>query len=451
MSFRPFVITKIRAVNCLKRSLPQVFTIFMLFPGTIGFAADGGGKTGKFTITIDAGHGGKDTGAPGKKSVEKNLALGIALKLGHYLESLIEDIDVYYTRKTDVFIPLYERAQIANRNKSDLFVSIHINAVKNRTAPTGTSTYVMGFSRSSENLDLVMQENKAMLLEQDFQSRYSGFDPTSPESYILFNNMQNNNLTQSLELAASVQDHLRIKAQRKDLGVHQGNLVVLWGCAKPSILVEAGFISNPQEEEFLMSENGQDIIASALYEAIKEYKEAVDSKVSDITQVPAENQRATPKVVENPVKRKDSISKATETSHKVKENVVIQNPPAKKTVDSSALVKPVQTTGKDIQATKTTPADSSSRENFGGKIEFRIQVLASNKHLAPGAKEFNGATDLTETQDNGMFKYLSRPCATYEEAIELKSKFNEKFQGTFVVAFVDGKRVPLNVALQRKK
>lgn len=359
----------------------------------------------KFTVTIDAGHGGKDTGAPGKKSVEKNIALGIALKLGHYIESLMEDVNVFYTRKTDVFIPLIERGQIANRNNSDVFISIHVNAIKNKTAPTGTSTYVMGFSRSAENLDLVKEENKAILLEPDYKTTYANFDPKSAESVIMFNNFQNNNLTQSLGLAAAVQDELRTRAQRKDIGVCQGNLCVLWGCAKPSILIETGFITNPQEEEFLMSDNGQDIIASAIYMAFRQYKESIDAKVGNLVKTAVPNG-------ENDKKEIETV-KTTE--------------PEKKTADTVSNIKP------------------------GSDLEYRVQILASLKKLPLNAKEFKGVQGLKEIQTGGYYKYLSKPVKTYQEALELRRQMGDSFHGAFIVAFKNGERVPYNTVIDLRK
>lgn len=390
------------------------FVIIVLLVSIVNLPAPAQPSPGKkFTVTIDAGHGGKDTGAPGKKSVEKNIALGIALKLGHYLESLMEDVDVYYTRKTDVFITLDERAQIANRNNSDLFISIHVNAIKNKTAPYGTSTYVMGFSRSAENLDLVMQENKAILLEPDYKTRYAGFDPTSPESYIIFNNVQNNNLTQSLELAASVQDELRTRAQRKDIGVHQGNFLVFWKCAKPCILVETGFITNPQEEEFLMTEDGQDIIASAIYMAFREYKESADEKVGVLTK-----------------------------------NAVADVESEKKTIEPEK--KTIETVKKTVGPEKKT-ADTVSAMRSGSEVEYRVQILASLKKLPLNAKDLKGVKDLKEIKLDGYYKYLSKPVKTYQEALELRRQMGASFPGAFIVVFKNGERIPYNSVIDVKK
>jgi len=412
------VITDKQGNHCFKRFLSLTFLMtIVLLTSIVNLPSSAQSSPGKkFAVTIDAGHGGHDTGAPGKKSVEKNIALGIALKLGHYIESLMENVDVYYTRKTDVFIPLYERAQIANRNKSDLFISIHVNANK-KSAPTGTSTYVMGFSRSAENLDLVMQENKAILLEKDYQTKYAGFDPTSPESYIIFNNVQNNNLTQSLEIAAAVQDQLRTRGQRKDIGVHQGNLVVLWGCAKPSVLIETGFISNVQEEEFLMTDDGQDIIASAIYTAFREYKESVDSKIS---------------VLAKTVITKPEIEKKTEdTEKKGKES---EKGPVKEQVKVIS-----------------NPVDSISSLGSGSDAEYRVQIVASLKKLLPNARDFKGIKGLKEFNIDGYYKYMSQSVKTYQEALELRRKLGASFQGAFIVAFKNGERVPLNTIIDNRE
>lgn len=432
------VITDKRQIHCFKSLfLPPLLLFIFLFPMTgirTVLAQPASGK--KFTVTVDAGHGGKDTGAPGKKSVEKNIALAIALKLGHYIESQMEDVNVYYTRKTDVFIPLYERAQIANRNKSDLFISIHVNANK-KSSPTGTSTYVMGFSRSAENLDLVMQENKAILLEQDYQTKYAGFDPTSPESYIIFNNVQNNNLTQSLEIAAAVQDKLRSFSQRKDIGVHQGNLVVLWGCAKPSILVETGFISNPQEEEFLMTDDGQDLIANGIFKAFKDYKESIDSRFADVAQAGNPKPDAEKKAIEVE-KKPEEIAKGTMETVKNSDKVEKVKGETEKKSDEDLL-----------RATK--PEKTRVENETGSEVEFRIQVIASIKKLPKDAREFKGIKGLKEIQLDGYYKYMSEAVKTYGEALELRRQMAVTFSGAFIVAFKNGEKVPLNSVTNQSK
>jgi N-acetylmuramoyl-L-alanine amidase len=425
-----------------------IINLFTFFPGidTSKLTAQGSAEK-KFTVTIDAGHGGKDSGAPGKKSLEKNIALGIALKVGHYIESLMDDVSVHYTRKIDVFIPLYERAQIANRNKSDLFISIHVNANK-KSAPTGVSTYVMGHSKSAENLELVMQENKAIFLEQDYQTNYPNFDPTSPESHIISNNVQNNNLTQSLELASAVQDQLRSRAQRKDMGVHQGNLVVLWACTTPSVLIETGFISNPQEEEFLMTDNGQDIIASAIYMAFREYKETVDSRVNDAIKTSTQVATTSKKVA-------GADKKVEEPEKTVRESVNPTTTQEKKVVDIVQKEKePVKELPKEGGNSTVTTAPSVSSNNSAGSsstLEYRVQVLASQKKLHLTAKDFKGVKELQELHIDGYYKYYSKAVDSYQQALAIKQELGAYFKGAFIVAFKNGIKVPLPPVDQRKK
>ncbi len=450
--------------HCLNRCLPVIILLLTVLSASLFTepAAAQSNSEKKFTVTIDAGHGGHDSGARGKNSYEKNLALGIALKLGHYIESLMDDVNVYYTRKTDVFIPLYERAQIANKNKSDLFISVHVNAIdtkKNKSNPHGTSTYVMGFSRSADNLDLVMQENKAVLLEKDYKTRYVDFDPTSPESYILYNNVKNNNLSESLEIASAVQDQFRTRGQRKDMGVHQGNLVVLWGSTMPSVLIETGFISNPQEEAFLMTEDGQDIIASAIYMAIRGYKESVDQKVSSLSQ--SESQKAETAAKQPVVENKPVMTekKAAEPEKKVPDTIKGVPEPEKKSTDTAKKTaepakKPVEIEKKTVETEqKVTVKDTTqtvAAVNSGA--EFRVQILASLVKLPIDAREFKGQKNLKEFYIDGYYKYMSQPVKNYQEALDLKRQLNATFQGAFIVGFLNGEKVPLSkITDQRKK
>jgi N-acetylmuramoyl-L-alanine amidase len=231
------------------------------------------------TVVIDAGHGGKDPGALGKKSKEKDIALSIALKVGDYIEQNIPGVKVVYTRKTDVFIELYKRAEVANKIQADVFMSIHVNAnVSSKLF--GTSTYVMGLHKSQENLEVAKLENSVILKEEGYKNNYRGFDPNSPESHIILTLLQNAHLEQSLVFASKIQDQFRTRAGRKDMGVRQAGLVVLWNATMPAVLIETGFISNPEEEKYLMTDSGQSIIASAIYRAFKEYKSELEKSGS---------------------------------------------------------------------------------------------------------------------------------------------------------------------------
>lgn len=227
-------------------------------------------------VVIDAGHGGKDSGTMGKKLKEKDLALSIALKVGNYIEKNVPGVKVIYTRKDDRYLSLDERADIANKAKADLFICIHANANPNRMA-YGTETYVMGLHKDESNLAVAKRENSVILLDEDYHERYEGFDPNSPESYILFTLTQSAFQASSLSFAQKVEDQFRSRVGRVSRGVKQAGFLVLWRTTMPSVLIETGFLSNAKEEEFLATDEGQNLIASGIYRAFKEYKAEVES------------------------------------------------------------------------------------------------------------------------------------------------------------------------------
>lgn len=227
-------------------------------------------------VVIDAGHGGQDDGTHGKYMKEKDLALKIALKLGQYIEKNVPGVKVIYTRKNDKYLPLDARADIANKNKADLFICIHANANAN-TRAFGTETYVMGLHKDESNLSVAKRENSVILLDENYQERYEGFDPNSPESYILFTLTQSAYQESSLRFAQKVEDEFKKKVGRVSRGVKQAGFVVLWRTTMPSVLIETGFLTNAPEEKFLASDEGQDLIASGIYRAFKTYKAEVES------------------------------------------------------------------------------------------------------------------------------------------------------------------------------
>lgn len=247
----------------------------------------------KHTVVLDAGHGGHDTGAIGKKGREKDVVLSIALKVGDYLKKNTPDTRVIFTRDDDFFVPLDERAAIANKNNADLFVSIHANSNKN-TKPFGTETFAMGLHKSQGNLEVAQKENSVIVMEQDYNTKYEGFDPSSAESYIIFSLMQNVYLDKSLKLASMVQDEFREKAKRADRGVKQAGFLVLWHTKMPSILIETGFISNEEEEKYLMSESGQDYLASAIFRAIRDYLASLDAEEQEVKKITVPDAEAEP-------------------------------------------------------------------------------------------------------------------------------------------------------------
>ncbi|MBO4907480.1 MAG: N-acetylmuramoyl-L-alanine amidase [Bacteroidaceae bacterium] len=222
------------------------------------------------TIVIDAGHGGKDPGAIGKRGKEKDINLSVALAVGRLVEQQLQDVNVVYTRKTDVFVELNERANIANRAKADLFISIHTNAVAGKGLVHGAETYTLGMHRAADNLAVARRENEVILLENDYEQRYEGFDPRSAESYIIFELMQDVNMSQSVRLATLVQKQMKTVG-RVDKGVHQAGFLVLRATSMPSCLIELGYITNATEETYLLSQAGVNQLAQGIFQAIKDY------------------------------------------------------------------------------------------------------------------------------------------------------------------------------------
>lgn len=253
----------------MKRFVQAAIVCLMMFVLSQPAFAQRGSKI--TTVVIDAGHGGKDPGAMGKNSREKDITLSVALKTGKYIEENLPDVKVIYTRTKDEFVELYKRAEIANKNSADFFISIHCNSNKS-TSPYGAETYVMGLHKNDANLNVAMKENAAILLEEGQGEQYEGFDANSPESYIKFSLIQDTYLDQSTEMATRIQEQFKERVGRKDRGVYQAGFLVLWRTAMPGVLIELGFLSNPAEEQFLLSQDGQVYMASAIYRAFKAYK-----------------------------------------------------------------------------------------------------------------------------------------------------------------------------------
>lgn len=228
------------------------------------------------TVVIDAGHGGKDPGTLGKITREKDVVLKIALKTGKYIEANLPDVNVLYTRKTDKYVDFQARADVANKNKADLFISVHANSIVGANA-YGTETFVMGLHKDNSNFEVAKRENSVILMDENYKEKYEGFDPNSPESYILFSLNQSAYQENSLKFAQRVEDQFRNRVGRSSRGVKQAGFLVLWMTTTPSVLIETGFLSNSKEEVFLASENGQDLIASGIYRAFKDYKTEIES------------------------------------------------------------------------------------------------------------------------------------------------------------------------------
>ena len=388
-------------------------------------------------VCIDAGHGGHDTGCIGGKAKEKDVSLAIALRLGKYIEEHFPDVKVIYTRKTDVFVELHERAAIANNAKADLFICIHCNSACYRdkkkrkdicnTETNGVETWVMGLHKSEANLEVSKRENDVVLLEKDYTKKYDGFDPNSPEANIIFSLYQNAYLDQSLRLASLVQSEASKKG-REERGVKQAGFLVLFKTYMPSVLIETGFLTNPSEEKFLTSEKGQDALALSFFNAFKNYKASVESGETDEP--------------DHKVKVNESDSGRNTKTEAAEEAVpVVDSNPLIPDKDSSAHVsKEPRYTGK-----KETAAERNNDEAV--IYEFAVQVISSAEKLKPGSSRFKGLKDLREEKDNNTYKYTTQRIQNLDEALSIQKTMKEAgFADAFVVAYKQNKRISLKQA-----
>ena len=354
-----------------------------------------------FTLVIDAGHGGHDAGAIGAFSKEKNINLNVALAFGRYVEQNCPDVNVIYTRKTDVFVTLNGRAEIANKAKADLFISIHTNSLPNGRISRGMETYTLGMHRAADNLEVAKRENQVILQEKGYKETYQGFNPNSAESYIIFEFMQDNNMQKSVELAKYVQNNACSMAGRLNKGVKQAGFLVLRATSMPSCLIELGFISTPDEERFLNSADGIDRLARGIYNAFAQYKNNnSNSRASIIMEKPQEPQRE-----ENRVEERTEVAEAP-----VNENVVNNNIPTPQPVQPSPIV-------------------------------YKVQVLVAERVLKQDDYRLKGRTDLDYYKDGGMVKYTIGSFESMSEANKCRNELNKIFPGCFVVKFRDGRRV----------
>ncbi len=341
-----------------------------------------------FTLVIDAGHGGHDAGAIGAISKEKNINLAVAMLFGKYVERNCPDVKVVYTRTNDTFVTLQGRADIANRAKADLFVSVHTNAVAKGNTVKGFEVYTLGMHRAADNLAVAKRENSVITLETDYQSRYQGFDPNSSESYIMFEYMQDKNMENSVNFARLIQKSVCATADRINKGVHQAGFLVLRETSMPSVLVELGFISTPEEERQLNNSVVQDKIARGMLEAFQNYRSG-----------------------------------------------------AKEIAPAPAPAKPAETAA--ISATQTPVS--------GKNPVFKVQIFVTGKSVKSGDKRFKGLSPIDHYKENGMFKYTYGASDDYNEIASLRKQILAKFPEAFIVAFKGSKRVDINEAIAEWK
>lgn len=385
----------------LKRSLHLfIITVFvgLLFP--LVCAANK-----KFTLVIDPGHGGRDVGAVGRVAKEKNINLRVSLAFGELVQKNCPDVKVIYTRKTDKFVTLHERAAIANRNHADLFISIHTNAVAKGKKVVGTETFTLGMARADENLEVAKRENSVITFEDNYQQSYAGFDPNSPESYIIFEFMQDKFMEQSVDLARFIQQQYKSYAGRQDKGVKQAGFLVLRETSMPSVLTELGFISTPAEENFLNSNAGVAKLAQSLYRGFKQYYKQHQTKVNS--------------------------------------NAAVSVAP--KTIPTVVEEEPVEAPQTSVPVEVEQPASANKTTSTEAPI-FKVQILTSPHKLKSTDKRIKGVKNVSYYKEGGVYKYTAGSSKSYAEMNNLRRKLNAKFKGCFVVAFQGGNRVDLNEA-----
>ena len=385
-----------------------ILALLLLVLSASASARDGG----KFVVVIDAGHGGHDPGALGKTFKEKAINLSVALKLGDLLERNLKDVKVVYTRKKDVFIALNRRAEIANENKADLFVSIHTNALAKNHTMKGASTYTLGLAKSNDNLDVAMRENGVILYESGYETKYEGFDPKSSESYIIFELMQDQYMSQSVKLATLIQGEFKTRSQRRDQGVHQAGFLVLKESAMPSVLIELGFISTPEEEKFLGSESGSTSMAGSIYQALKSYIQEQGGGVSASAQAAKNN---------------------------------IQEKPATEKKEPAAP----QAQAKEEDAASGKEASPDAKESDSSGAVFKIQFLTSDRQLKASDSRFKGLKNVSHYVEKGIYKYTYMESTDYNEVRQAYNKtVRPKFKDAFIIAFKNGQKYDVQKAIQ---
>ncbi len=383
----------------------------------------GSAEAKDFVVVIDPGHGGHDPGAVGKISKEKNINLNVALKLGRQIRKNCPDVKVIYTRERDIFIPLDRRAEIANNAKADLFISIHTNALaKNRTAK-GASTWTLGLAKSDDNLEVAKRENAVILYESDYKTRYAGFNPNSAESYIIFEFMQDKYMSQSVHLASLVQKHFRQTCKRADRGVHQAGFLVLKASAMPSILVELGFISTPEEERYLNTEAGTTSLANGIFRAFLTYKREQEIRLN------GSSNTLLPEEVPEPVQEERVTATAT---------------PEKKDAP--------QTVGKPSSSQRPQRVENAATaQTEESGIVFKVQILTSSRPLSRNDRRLKGLKDVEYYKEGGIYKYTYGASPDYNKVLRNKRTITEKFKDAFIIAFKDGKKTDVNAVIREFK
>ena len=472
--------------------------LLILFPLSIFANHPSAAKSKKFTLVIDAGHGGHDAGALGKLTKEKHINLNVALAFGRKVEANCPDVKVIYTRKTDVFVPLHTRADIANRAKADLFISIHTNSVPKRRIVRGMETYTLGMHRAADNLEVAKRENEVILYEKDYRQRYQGFDPSSSESYIMFEFIQDKYMAQSVDLAKYIQRRTCASAGRTNKGVKQAGFLVLRETSMPSCLIELGFISTPDEEQFLNSRSGVEQMAQGIYQAFVDYKkqyhqgaaqplkvETQAATVSDAQQARVvDTQQSYQEETKKEKKSSRKKSKMAEQLEAAREGELIvqtvySEPIADSIINATPQLKPAKVESQTVDvvkrqevAQKQEPArvvsqtvDAVKRQEVVQKQEpapepvvrqetladvpvFKVQILASGYKLKDGDAQLKGVKGVDFYQENGLYKYTVGSSDDYSQIYQMRKTVVDRFPQAFIVAFKNGQKYDLQAAMR---
>lgn len=430
---KTWVISKSCTQLC-KPYFPLCFALFFCCPSV--FFAQKSNDTEKNesfnvkTVVIDAGHGGTDPGCLGSSSQEKHVCLGIALKLGKLITNYFPDVKVIYTRDKDVFVKLHERAMIANRNKADLFISIHANSAQNKSA-YGTETYVMGTKYTDRNLEMSKRENSVILLEDDHEKNYDGYDPNSPMTNILMGLYQQEYLQSSINFATKVEHQFSSRNNRHSRGVRQRVLLVMYRTTMPSVLIEVGFLTNKKNEQLLKQSIGQAETAGAVFRAFVEYKREMEGvPLSEIVLEESKLFASWDSTLTKVLGVKVNDKKSSELKEKVK-------------LSEDSVLNVIKT------AQEAEKKNTEKRALKDYDVLFRVQITSSSKKIPLNSRKFNDMSNVFEYESNGMFKYAVGNCVTMDEAIELQKKVKAKvYNDAFIVAFYKGERVSVKKAKQ---
>lgn len=402
-----------------------------------------------FTLVIDAGHGGRDDGACGAISKEKDLTLKYALAFGKLVERECPDVRVIYTRKTDVFVELKERAAIANRAKADLFMSIHINAMPGRKIARGFQTYTLGKGSSgngiSTNLEVAKRENSVILLEDNYKQSYLGFDPDSPESNIMFEFVQDRNMEQSVNLAKLLQRNVCAATGRIDGGAHQANLAVLRLSSMPGCLIELGFISTADEERFLNNPESVALYSRGIMNAFNAYRGRYDKIVNVPYRTPDQVLEDTP-APRTKMRGKSKDDEEKVVLHKQDSASKVQNVAVREKNNDNNKVKP-QVVKAEPKVVKVEPKAAVA----ANKPVFKVQILVSSRKLKNGDPHLKGLTDYDYYQEAGYCKYTVGESANYNEIYRLRKQILDKFPEAFIIAFKNGAKMNVNEAIREFK